>query len=204
MNRDEEFVIYKHQLLKNSGDTLAVVGRIGALLQYVENQTPEICMAAVQEDGTAVQFVKNQTPEICMAAIQQNGNALKFIKEHTKELCDIAIQQNPDAYQYAKYPRGEPLKIQPTMNFEPEFKDDDEIRPYGAEKGNTYQKKYDSCVEAIIATIKKRADLGKLKYGTDLDRTDLNFMDWINHAQEELMDGILYLEKLKHVGNRQG
>ena len=30
-----------------------------------------------------------------------------------------------------------------------------------------------------------------------LDRNDLSKLEWINHAQEELMDGILYLEKLK-------
>ena len=39
--------------------------------------------------------------------------------------------------------------------------------------------------------------MGKKKYGTDLDREDLKPHDWIQHAQEELMDGILYLEKLK-------
>lgn len=39
--------------------------------------------------------------------------------------------------------------------------------------------------------------MGKEKYGTDLDRQDLKPLDWIQHAQEELMDGILYLEKLK-------
>jgi hypothetical protein len=39
--------------------------------------------------------------------------------------------------------------------------------------------------------------LGKEKYATDLDRTDLKPLDWIQHAQEELMDGILYLQKLK-------
>jgi hypothetical protein len=39
--------------------------------------------------------------------------------------------------------------------------------------------------------------MGKAKYNTDLDRTDLEKIDWINHAQDELMDGILYLEKLK-------
>ena len=41
--------------------------------------------------------------------------------------------------------------------------------------------------------------MGKEKYGTDLDRTDLQTLDWINHAQEEHMDAILYLEKLKQV-----
>ena len=32
-------------------------------------------------------------------------------------------------------------------------------------------------------------------------RTDLKTKDWIQHAQEELMDGILYLEKLKQTIN---
>ena len=55
----------------------------------------------------------------------------------------------------------------------------------------------DSVVRSIIYKFLERADLGKKKYGTDLDRKDLEVKDWIQHAQEELMDGILYLEKLK-------
>lgn len=55
----------------------------------------------------------------------------------------------------------------------------------------------DSIVLAVISKFKARAAMGKQKYGTDLDRTDLEPLDWIQHAQEELMDGILYLEKLK-------
>lgn len=55
----------------------------------------------------------------------------------------------------------------------------------------------DSIVLAVIDLFKSRAAFGKQKYGTDLDRTDLKTLDWIQHAQEELMDGILYLQKLK-------
>lgn len=55
----------------------------------------------------------------------------------------------------------------------------------------------DSIVQAVIAKFLARAAMGKAKYGTTLDRTDLKTLDWIQHAQEELMDGILYLEKLK-------
>jgi hypothetical protein len=36
-----------------------------------------------------------------------------------------------------------------------------------------------------------------------LDRTDLKTEDWITHAQEEFMDGILYLEKLKQCVQNQ-
>lgn len=55
----------------------------------------------------------------------------------------------------------------------------------------------DSVVRAVIEKFTQRARFGKLKYGTDLDRNDLDVSDWITHAQEELMDAILYLQKLK-------
>jgi hypothetical protein len=57
----------------------------------------------------------------------------------------------------------------------------------------------DSVVQAIIKKFLQRSELGKKKYGVTLDRTDLAPLDWIQHAQEELMDGILYLEKLKQM-----
>jgi hypothetical protein len=57
--------------------------------------------------------------------------------------------------------------------------------------------KYDSVVNEVINKFKSRARFGKEKYGTDLDREDLTTSDWILHVQEELMDAILYLEKLK-------
>ena len=41
------------------------------------------------------------------------------------------------------------------------------------------------------------------KYNNTLDRKDLSKVEWINHAQEELMDGILYLERLKQELNEQ-
>lgn len=57
----------------------------------------------------------------------------------------------------------------------------------------------DSIVTAIIQRFQQRAEFGKAKYGVDLDRTDLSVLDWIRHAQEEHMDAILYLEKLRKV-----
>lgn len=55
----------------------------------------------------------------------------------------------------------------------------------------------DSIVQAVIKKFQERSDVGIAKYGTTLDRSDLKTVDWIRHAQEELMDAILYLEKLK-------
>jgi hypothetical protein len=60
---------------------------------------------------------------------------------------------------------------------------------------------YDSVVSSVISAFKKRAEIGQVKYGKTLDRNDLTFLQWIQHAQEELMDGILYLEKIKQLAD---
>jgi hypothetical protein len=57
--------------------------------------------------------------------------------------------------------------------------------------------KPDSIVQTIIGNFVQRSKKGKLKYGVDLDREDLSILEWIEHAQQEHMDAILYLEKLK-------
>jgi hypothetical protein len=55
----------------------------------------------------------------------------------------------------------------------------------------------DSIVNAVVQKFLQRSAVGQAKYGVTLDRTDLQTKDWIQHTQEELMDAILYLERLK-------
>jgi hypothetical protein len=43
----------------------------------------------------------------------------------------------------------------------------------------------------------ERSKRGQQKYGTNLDRKDVDLEGWLNHLQEELMDATLYIEKLK-------
>ena len=64
---------------------------------------------------------------------------------------------------------------------------------------NINKMEYDSVVSSVISAFQKRAEIGQIKYGKTLDRNDLTFLQWIQHAQEELMDAILYLEKIKQM-----
>ena len=63
------------------------------------------------------------------------------------------------------------------------------------ETSETYLK--DSIVESVINQFKQRSEIGIKKYNTTLDRNDLSTLEWIEHAKQEAMDFILYLEKLK-------
>ena len=60
-------------------DVLYHFGCDGLNLQYINNQTEEICLAAVKQNGYALEFIKNQTEEICLAAIKRDADALKFV-----------------------------------------------------------------------------------------------------------------------------
>jgi hypothetical protein len=55
----------------------------------------------------------------------------------------------------------------------------------------------DPIVESIIDRFKERSDEGIKKYGVTMARKDLSSLEWLIHLQEELMDAILYAEKLK-------
>jgi hypothetical protein len=50
--------------------------------------------------------------------------------------------------------------------------------------------------DQVIERIKRRAMMGKIKYGTTMERKDLTAEQWAIHLQEELLDAAVYLERL--------
>jgi len=54
----------------------------------------------------------------------------------------------------------------------------------------------DPIIEAVRDKLAYRSRIGIAKYGTTMARTDLSRRDWLIHAQEELLDGAVYLERL--------
>ena len=55
----------------------------------------------------------------------------------------------------------------------------------------------DPVVERVVDKFVSRSDVGFEKYGVTLNDDKSNIFQWINHLQEELMDAVLYLQKLK-------
>ena len=55
----------------------------------------------------------------------------------------------------------------------------------------------DPVVERVVDKFVSRSDVGFAKYGVTLDNDKSNLFAWINHLQEELMDAVLYMQKLK-------
>ena len=55
----------------------------------------------------------------------------------------------------------------------------------------------DKNVEDVVCQLREREQRGLSKYGVNTERTDLSTLEWLQHLQEELMDGAVYIEKLK-------
>ena len=52
-------------------------------------------------------------------------------------------------------------------------------------------------VAKIIEMLRSREKVGLEKYGTSIDREDLAVEDWCQHAIEELLDCVQYLQRVK-------
>ena len=55
----------------------------------------------------------------------------------------------------------------------------------------------DENVENVVSQLRAREARGLSKYGVNTERTALSTLEWLQHLQEELMDGTVYIEKLK-------
>jgi hypothetical protein len=78
-------------------------------------RTPEICLAAVNQDGCALEYVPIRRltvgmvpPEICLSAVTENGLAIEYfpigmpinIGMRTRDICLAAVNQNGYALKY--------------------------------------------------------------------------------------------------------
>ena len=61
--------------------------------------------------------------------------------------------------------------------------------------------KTDNIVESVINQFKERSKVGIEKYGTTLQEN--NSDDFLQHLKEELMDAVLYIEKLQNLRNEK-
>tara|TARA_R100001463_G_scaffold94468_1_gene148994 strand:+ start:224 stop:547 length:324 start_codon:yes stop_codon:yes gene_type:complete len=55
----------------------------------------------------------------------------------------------------------------------------------------------DPIIEKVINKFSERSNIGYKKYGVTLHDDEPNLHKWLNHIQEELMDAVNYIEKLK-------
>jgi len=57
----------------------------------------------------------------------------------------------------------------------------------------------DPVVQSVVNKFVDRSDVGFAKYGKTMRDDESDVFVWLNHLQEELQDGILYIEKVLNI-----
>ena len=55
----------------------------------------------------------------------------------------------------------------------------------------------DKIIQKVVEKFKERSDVGYKKYGVTLHDDEPSLHKWLNDLQEELMDAVNYIQKLK-------
>ena len=53
--------------------------------------------------------------------------------------------------------------------------------------------------DTVAKHVIERAKVGLNKYGVTVEKSDLTFAEWLQHLQDELLDGAIYIEKLNFI-----
>ena len=62
----------------------------------------------------------------------------------------------------------------------------------------------DPIIESVVRKFIKRSNVGVDKYNTTLEENELSLDQWLQHLQEELMDAVNYIEKIrKMIGGKE-
>ena len=116
----------------------------------------------------------------------KKGDKFKCIKDYVMHSTEIAFKKGVLYHSLNKGSLKSELHDKHVMDEEQEF--------------NLYftkdKIKKDSIVESVRKQLLDRSNVGIKKYGVTLDRNDLSLLDWLEHAKQEQMDSVLYLERI--------
>jgi len=66
-------------------------------------------------------------------------------------------------------------------------------------KKKYFEMQTDGIVEDVKYIMDKRSEKGQKEYGTTLEDSPESIKSFLNHLQEELMDAVLYIQKIKKI-----
>lgn len=80
-------------------------------LSYIENPSPELIDAALDQSGWAIKYVKDPDETMQLRAVEKNYDAIKYIKHPTPAVQLAAIHGNYEALRYIEKPTEEAKEL---------------------------------------------------------------------------------------------
>lgn len=94
----------------NHEDYIKVIKKDWRNIQFIENQTIDLCELAIRTSAQAIRFIKNKTDELCLLAVKMSPETIEFVENQTDEICFAFIEgidDEEDFHYWIKKPTPE-------------------------------------------------------------------------------------------------
>jgi hypothetical protein len=72
------------------------VYNVGDLIQFIDNPSEEVQLAAVKENGYSIQFIQNPSERVQLAAVKQFVGSIQYIQNPTEKVIQFARSKGYD------------------------------------------------------------------------------------------------------------
>jgi hypothetical protein len=76
----------------------------GKLIQFIDNPSEEVQLAAVKKLGSSIQYIQNPSERVQLAAVKDNPSSIQYIQNPSEKIQLVAVKQNPYSIYCIKNP----------------------------------------------------------------------------------------------------
>ena len=80
------------------------VYNVGELIQFIDNPSETVQLAAVEEYPFSIKYIKNPSERVQLAAVEENGRAIKLIQNPTERVQLAVVKQYTWAIRFIQNP----------------------------------------------------------------------------------------------------
>jgi DNA-dependent RNA polymerase auxiliary subunit epsilon len=70
----------------------------GELIQFIENPSEEVQLAAVKENGYSIQFIENPSEKVQLAAVKENPYSIHYIENPSERVQSNTYKIHPKRF----------------------------------------------------------------------------------------------------------
>jgi hypothetical protein len=83
----------------------------GELLQFIDNPSEEVQLAAVKKLGYSIKYIENPSEEVQLAAVRKNPYSIYYIQNPTEKVQLAAVEQDGYLIRYIQNPSEKVIQL---------------------------------------------------------------------------------------------
>jgi len=83
----------------------------GKLIQFIDDPSQELQLAAVKKNPFSIEYIQNPTEKVQLAAVNKWGNAIYYIQNPSETVQLAAVKDDPDSIKYIQNPTEKVIQL---------------------------------------------------------------------------------------------